>query len=566
MKHREPARGLPRESAGSSEGHLDAAWSAPLLVGALEAALERFRPHVPSINALNVFPVPDGDTGTNMLLTLEAAVRAAQGSRAQTAGELLREAARGALMGARGNSGVILYQVFAGLAEGAIGEWTINGAALARGLTAGTRLAYQAVLNPVEGTMLTVLREMGQAATEAAQSDTRIASALLAARQAAIQTVRRTPELLEILRQAGVVDAGGQGLAVIVDALAAFATGSEPLIELPEMPLAAGRIAESMAFLDRLDELHGEEAFGYCTNFVLMGEDIPLDEFRQRIQQLGASAVIVGDRRTLKVHVHTERPGLVLEAALTFGELHAVRIDNMNVQTRELLAEREAARERARVSPIGVVAVARGEGLVRAFEGLGATVVPGGPTMNPSTEDILSAIERLPQDQVIVLPNDPNIIPTAQQAIRLTHKQACVVPSRSVQQGIAALAALSFAEDLEENVQAMSEALQRVRSLAVTQATRDVAIDGVEVKRGQYIGLLDDRLVVATDDLSCAVTALLDQADPSSFELLTIFTGAGTARAELESLVERIRARWPALEIEIVAGGQPHYPLLLSLE
>ncbi|GBD16260.1 hypothetical protein HRbin26_01155 [bacterium HR26] len=566
MKHHEPARELPREPAGSIEGHPDVAWSAPLLLCALESALERFRPHVPSINALNVFPVPDGDTGTNMLLTLEAAVRAAQGARAQTAGHLLREAARGALMGARGNSGVILCQVIAGLAEGVDGQLTLDGTALARGLTAGARLAYQAVLNPVEGTMLTVLREMAQAATTAAESDPRIAGALLAARQAAIQTVRRTPELLAILRQAGVVDAGGQGLAVIVDALAAFATGAKPLIELPEIPVAEGRIAESMEFLDRLDELHGEETFGYCTDFVLMGEDIAVDEFRQRIQELGASAVIVGDRRTLKVHLHTEHPGLVLEAALAFGELHAVRIDNMNAQTRELLAEREAARAQVPDSPIGVVAVASGEGLIRVFEGLGATVVPGGPTMNPSTEDILSAIERVPQGQVIILPNDPNIVTTAQQAARLTRKQACVVPSRSVQQGIAALAALSFAENLEENIQAMSEALQHVRSLAVTRATRDATVDEVDVKKGQFIGLLDDRLVVATDDLASAVTALLEQADPSSAELLTIFSGEGIGSAAVQELAGSIRARWPHLEIEIVAGGQPHYPLLLSLE
>jgi len=558
----EPTRSVP----DSVRDNRDIVWTALLLRGALEAALERFRPHVTSINALNVFPVPDGDTGTNMLLTLESALRAAQTARVETAGPLLREATRGALMGARGNSGVILYQFFAGLSEAVDDQTIIDGAALARGLVTGARLAYQAVLNPVEGTMLTVLREMSQAATSAVEADPRIAAALLAARQAAIETVQRTPDMLPVLKHAGVVDAGGQGLAVIVDALAAFATNTEPLIQSPALDVPEGHLAEAMEFLDRLDELHGQEAFGYCTNFVLTGEDIPVDEFRHQIQELGASAVIVGDRRMLKVHLHTEHPGLVLETALTFGELDQVRIDNMARQTRELVAEREAARTHAPEIPIGIVAVANGAGLIRVFEGLGATVVPGGATMNPSTQDILAAIQRLPQDRVIILPNDANIIPTAQQAAQLAHKDVRVVPTRTVQQGIAALAGFNFAHNLDENVSAMLRAMQNVRSLSVTQATRDATLNGVTVKQGQWIGLLDDRLVAAADDLGDAVAALIEASEPSLAELLTVFTGKGLTAARTHQLVDMIRARWAHLAIEVIQGGQPHYPLLLALE
>jgi DAK2 domain fusion protein YloV len=561
---------LPVEStqpaSNSRLANADIVWTASFLRSALEAAVERFRPHVASINALNVFPVPDGDTGTNMLLTLESALRAAESARLEAAGPLLREVTQGALMGARGNSGVILYQFFAGLSEAADEQTILDGAALARGLATGARLAYQAVLNPVEGTMLTVLREMAAAATGAVDSDPRIAAALLAARQAAIETVQRTPDMLPILKHAGVVDAGGQGIAVLVDALAAFATGTEPVIESPALAVPEGHVAEAMEFLDRLDELHGEEAFGYCTNFVLTGEDIPVDDFRRRIQELGASAVIVGNQRMLKVHLHTEHPGLVLETALSFGELDQVRIDNMARQTRELVAEREAARARAPEIPIGIVAVANGEGLVRVFEGLGATVVPGGATMNPSTQDLLAAIERLPQEEVIVLPNDSNIVPTAQQAARLARKEVRVVPTHSIQQGIAALAGFNFAQGLDENVAAMGRAMQGIRSLSVTQATRDATLNGVTVRQGQWIGLLDDHLIAGTDDLVSAVVALLEAAEPSSAELLTLFTGRGLAAARVDQLVELIRARWPHLEIEVIAGGQPHYPLLLALE
>ncbi len=566
MEHCEPATELAGQRSEPIESHADIIWTAPFLLCALETAVERFRPHVASINALNVFPVPDGDTGTNMLLTLESAIRAAQSARAETVGTLLREATRGALMGARGNSGVILYQLFAGLSEAANDQTILDGAALARGLTRAAQLAYQAVLNPVEGTMLTVLREVAQAATEAVESDPRIAAALVAARHAAIETVRRTPEMLPILKQAGVVDAGGQGVAVLIDALAASATGTAPVIEAPAVQVAEGHVAEAMEFLDRLHELHGEEAFGYCTNFVLSGEDIPVEEFKRQIQELGASAVVVGDRHMVKVHLHTQHPGLVLETALAFGELYDVRIDNMAAQTRKLVAEREAARAHRPEIPIGIVAVANGEGLIRVFEGLGATVVPGGATMNPSTEDILSAIERLPQEEVIVLPNDSNIVPTAQQAARLAHKRVRVVPSRSVQQGIAALAAFNFAAGLDENAAAMSQALEHVRSLALTQATRDATVNSVAVKKGQFIGLLDDHVVVATDDLAGTAIALLEAADPSSAELLTIFTGKGIATDTVQALAETIRKRWPHLEIEVVAGGQPHYPLLMALE
>src|SRR5690606_12451111 len=500
---REGARGVEHPARGE-EVDRERRWSGAALIGALETAVAHFEPHVTAVNALNVFPVPDGDTGTNMFLTIQAAVREAQrlnhGSQAR-ADEVLAGAAHGALMGARGNSGVILYQILAGIAESCQGAAHLDGRVLAAGLRRAADLAYRAVVNPVEGTMLTVIRAAAEAAEIAAAKDSSLSTVLAAALDTAEDTVRRTPELLDILRQAGVVDAGGQGLAILLAGLQRFAEGTTLSIPSDEtVPVSTAPAAE-MDFLDHLDELHDAEEFGYCTNFLLTGDNLPVEEVRRRITELGTSAVVVGDKTMLKIHVHSEHPGTILEIALGYGELHQVRIDNMTAKTRALLEDRHAAHPTA-VAPspadttdIALVAVASGDGLTEALRGMGATaVVPGGPTVNPSAEEILRVIAALPQRQVILLPNDSNVIPTARQVERLTDRTIRVVPSRSVPQGISALAAFNFDSDLEENVASMTEALGMVRSLALTRATRSAEIDGVRVEQGQFIGLLDDRL------------------------------------------------------------------------
>ncbi|MDI3339021.1 MAG: DAK2 domain-containing protein [Sphaerobacter sp.] len=547
-------------------------WSGRTLLQALETAAAHLEAHVAAINALNVFPVPDGDTGTNLFLTLQAAVREARrhalDGQPPRADEVLAGAAHGALMGARGNSGVILYQILAGMAEGSQGASHLDGHVLAASLRRGADLAYRAVGQPVEGTMLTVIREAAEAAETAAVRDGSVASVLAAALDRANDAVARTPALLDILQQAGVVDAGGQGLAILLGGLQRFVDGATLAISPADAPPAA-----AMAFLDHLDELHGTAEFGYCINFLLSGDALPVEEVRRRIAELGTSTVAVGDATMLKIHVHSDHPGAVLELALTYGELHQVRIDNMTAQTRALVEARAAdhppvpAAPTAAPTSIGLVAVASGAGLTAALRGMGAdAVVPGGPTVNPSTAEILRAVEALPHREVILLPNDPNVIPTARQVERLTERIVRVVPSRSVPEGISALAAFNFDAGLDENVAAMTEALSMVRSLALTRATRAAEIDGVRVRAGQYIGLVDGRLRAAGDDAVSVTLAVVTQAQPEQAELLTLFVGEPAAPDLAGSVAAAIGEAYPHLTIEVAAGDQPHYDLIMALE
>lgn len=546
-------------------------WSGAALIEALETTAAHFEPHVAAINALNVFPVPDGDTGTNMFLTLQAAVREAQKlshTAATRAEAILESAARGALMGARGNSGVILYQILAGIAEGSRGADVLDGAHLAAGLRRAADLAYRAVVEPVEGTMLTVTRAAADAAERAAQGNGSLAGVLNAAVEGAERALQQTPKLLEILRQAGVVDAGGRGLVVLFTGLQRFVEGTTLTVSTTETVPLSSPLASSMPFLDQIDTLHGCDPFGYCTNFLLTGTELPVDEIRQRMTELGTSAVVVGDSTMLKVHVHSEHPGTILEVALNYGDLEQVRIDNMAKQTQHLLEERAASHvQPAPATPIGIVAVANGAGLTAVLQGMGAAaVVPGGPALNPSTEDLLRAIESLPQREVILLPNDPNVIPTAQQAAQLSQHQVGVVPSRSIPEGISALAAFNFDATLDENIEAMTQALDFVQSLALTRASRDVEIHGVQARQGQFVGMRGGQLAAAGEDPVQVVLTLIGDADPDDAELVTLFVGETAAPDLGEQVAAAIEAAHPHLAVEVAPGDQPHYDLLIALE
>lgn len=564
------ASGVPAEPS-AIDGGRRARWSGEMLVSALKTAIALFAPNVPSINALNVFPVPDGDTGTNMHHTLQAALEGARRAGAGHdlhAGQVLAGAAHGALMGARGNSGVILYQILAGLAERAQDAADLDGRILAAGLRRAAELAYGAVLDPVEGTMLTVIRSAAEGAEFAVQSDADLTVVLDRSHEAAADALRRTPEMLDILRQAGVVDAGGSGLVLLLDGLRRFSTGvtiEVPVTEVVEAPASA-----SMNFLDQVELSHGGEGFGYCTNFLVTGESIPLETFRVELSALGNSAVIVGELSAVKVHLHTGNPETVLEAALRYGELHQVRIDNMSAQTRRLLDERAAIGSAARPrinTGIGIVTVANGSGLIAALRGLGASeVVPGGPTLNPSTEDLLRAVEVVPESQVILLPNDGNIIPAARQVVRLTDKMVSVVPSRTVPQGISALSAFNFDADLARNTGEMTQALEWVRSLALGRASRDASIDGVTVRFGEFIGLLDGELRAAGEDALQVVLELLGQSNPEQAELVTIFIGEPAGPDLGARVTAALNEAYPDLAVEVSAGGQPHYDLIISVE
>jgi uncharacterized protein len=551
-------------------------WDASTTTLALRAVVRTFESHIDSINALNVFPVPDGDTGTNMHLTLQAAVEEVDGHGAEIPArveDLINLITRGALMGARGNSGVILYQIIAGLNAGVKGSENLDSAAMVRGLSEAARLAYKAVTNPVEGTMLTVIREISDACNETPGST--LAETFAIARAAADKAVRATPDQLPVLRQAGVVDAGGQGLLTIFATLERFATGNLDERELSLVSEIPHKFASEMHFLDQAEVIHGLEEFGYCINFAVTGEQLGSSGLRQTLDALGTSTVIVGDEEMVKVHTHSERPGTILEAALTFGELHDIRIDNMKSQTERLLSERHSLVEQYHhdepASDVGIatgiVAVASGDGVIAALRGMGVNaIVPGGSSMNPSTGEIREAIERLNKSEVIVLPNNKNIIASAQHAAEISERDVRVVPTTSIQQCIAAMAAFNFDATLDENSEAMARAAEEVCSMALTRAHRDAEIDELKFRKGEYIGIHNGVPCVTGAEVKQTFIDLLHHIDASSYELATIFVGEPADRglvAEIESIIED---KFPELEMEITEGGQPHYDLLIALE
>ena len=555
-------------------------WHGATLREAFALATRWLTHHRDRVNALNVFPVPDGDTGTNMSMTMQASLDAARTvPEDATAGDVAGRIAYGALMGARGNSGVILSQVFRGFAN-AIGERVaIDGQDMAHALDGARAMAYKAVMRPVEGTMLTVIRVAAERALETAARTPALRTVLEAALAGAREALERTPEQLDILRQANVVDAGGQGIVYILEGLHRYACGITeigPLEEAETPTLGAG-----MAFLDDVAALHGENPFGYCTNFMVFGEGIDVEQARDRLAGMGESAVVVGDESVLKVHLHTEHPGRVLEYALTLGYLDQIKIDNMTLQTEALTDQRKQGR--AALLPadgwteplideqvdgaIGIVTVAAGAGLVQALRSMGANaIVPGGQTMNPSTEDLLKAVERLPVDQVIILPNNKNIIMAANQVQGLTKKRVAVVPSRSVPQGLAALSAFNHGASLDENIAAMTSTLEHVHAIEVTQAVRDVELHGVHVVSGQFIGLVDGDLVASGSDIRDVVSRALARLRDSEPELLTIFSGIDATPEETAAREATAATSFPDAEIEVVAGGQPHYHFVISVE
>lgn len=542
-------------------------WGGTQLLAAFKAAASWLEHHIDAINALNVFPVPDGDTGTNMSLTLSGALQ--EVSPDSSCAVVAERVKYWAMMRGRGNSGIILSQVLRGMAQGLAGHEWMGGAELAQALVAASQTAYQAVMKPVEGTMLTVIREMSEAASAAAGANIPLLGVLDAAVQAAHASVQRTPDLLKTLRDAGVVDAGGQGLAIVFEGMLRYARG-ESLIPAPIQRADQGAVV--------FKDIHGPDDFGYCTNFVIVGTDMPFEEVRAGLAALGTSVVVVGDETLIKAHLHTLHPGEPLNYAVGFGALTQIEIANMDMQ-REALHDMEQvgrgdqhqAVESAAldepIASIGVVAVAPGPGFAAIFRSLNVDeVVGGGQTMNPSTEDLLAAIERLPQHQVIVLPNNSNIVMAARQAAQLTTKQVEVVPTKTVPQGIAAKLRFNYQTSLQENVRAMTVALQQVRTAEITSAVRDAAVDGLMVRTGQTIGLLDGDLVTAHDRRETVIDDLLQRMQLNDHEVVTVYYGQSVTRSDAEALVEQISIQFSDLDIEVQEGGQPLYDYIISAE
>jgi DAK2 domain fusion protein YloV len=547
------------------------AWEGSHFLQALRAAERWLDQQVPLINALNVFPVPDGDTGTNMHLTLAAAVRNVPEnlSCATVAARVYEEALRGS----RGNSGVILSQILRGIAQGLAGQPRCGPAELAAALAQGSATAYRASPSPREGTILTVSRATGEAAQAAlAAPDATLLSVLEAAVAGARVAVDRTPEQLEVLRNAGVVDAGGEGYFVILEGMLRWSRGESLEFEQPaDAPVAANVAA---AFEDA-----GHEGYGFCTNVLVRGEEMPFEAIRDHITAVGESVVVVGDEALIRVHVHTERPGDILNFLGEQGTLLKIEIANMDMQREELREARAEAGRPAAVPPavrfrraaaaagFATVAVAPGEGFSELFLSLNAdAVVTGGQTMNPSTQDILEAIEGVAAEQVVVLPNNGNIIGAAEQATQLSPKQVLVVPTKTVPQGIAALLGRNLQLPFEQNVEAMGRASRAVLTAEITTAVRDATVNGVDVRAGQTIGLVDDVLVTAGDARDAVIDATLERMALDERELLTIYYGQHVAEPDAQALVERIGAQYPDHSIELRFGGQPFYDFIMSAE
>jgi len=522
------------------------------LVAAASAALERSRRR---IDDLNVYPVPDGDTGTNLALTARAVVTALEESSARDRPSLAKVITRAALLGARGNSGVILSQIVRGAAE-ALGAapGAVDGSTIASALRSASDAAYAAVREPVEGTMLSVIRELAEEAEEALAEPPARADLLRALVRRGEEAVARTPEQLEILRQAGVVDAGGAGVLELLRGLAASVTG-EPL---PETNGSGDEL--------RVEAIHQElSSYRYCTGFVVEGEGLDARELERELEVLGDSLLVVGDDTALKVHIHTDSPGSALEAATALGVIECVEIANMHrqtVQREERLAKTIVA---AAAGLAGVVAVVAGKGNRRLFESLGVTrVIEGGQTMNPSTAEIVAAVESLEAPDAIVLPNNPNVILTAEQAAGLARKPVFVVPARSLQEGLAAMVAYDPESSGAQNTASMTEALKEVGTGAVTIASRNVEVNGSRVRKGAYLGLQGEEIVAGGASFDEVAAAVVERLLDSPREILTLLTG--DQQPELEGLLGEIAERHPDLELDVQAGGQPHYPLLLSAE
>lgn len=497
------------------------------------------------IDDLNVYPVPDGDTGTNLTLTGRAIVEELDRSSAEDRETIAREVTRAALMGARGNSGVIFSQIVRGAAEVLAAENVIDEDALALAFRSASDAAYRGVRQPVEGTMLSAIRALAE------EAERRPADFWAALVRAGDEAVLRTQQQLDVLREAGVVDAGAAGLVEIVRGIAAAMTGEEMV--------ASPAATEPLT----VEAIHQElSRYRYCTTFVIEGEGLDADALEAQFEQLGDSLLVVGDETALKVHVHTDDPGAALALGTAAGVIERVEIANMQEQTQ---ARKERLLEPVPDVPTAVVAVVAGKGNRRLFESLGATrIVEGGQTMNPSTADLVAAIEAAPGQEVLVLPNNSNVVLAAEQAARLAGKRVEVVPTDSLQSGLAAMVAFDPDRSADQNAAEMWEILETVATGEVTIASRDAQLNGIPVREGEFLGLVADEAVAGGTDFDEVATAVAERLLAEPRGVMTLLTGE--EEPELDALLAGLHERHPELEVDVQQGGQPHYPLLLSAE
>jgi DAK2 domain fusion protein YloV len=514
------------------------------------------------INAINVFPVPDGDTGTNMVLTMKFALEQAESKSDSQVSSVAKSMARGALMGARGNSGVILSQFWKGMAKGLEGRTDFDAKAFAEALAQASRTAYDGILNPVEGTILTVLKDAAEAAQEAAKDDGSLVSVMEAVVRSAEDSVARTPSLLPALRDAGVVDAGGQGLYVLMDGVLRFLKGESQKMQYKKPRLAVAEMELVPTASRRPTQL--EMPHGYCTNFVLEGQDLDSGKIQKALKKKGQSLIVTGDDNLVRIHIHSFQPGEILNYATKLGKLHELEINNMDDQYAEFI---RMQRQRMPQAYVAVVTVANGEGFLELLNSLGNIVIaPGGQTMNPSVHELLQAVESAPSDNIILLPNNKNIVYAASQIRPLTSKKIKVIPTRNIAQGIAAFLAFGYDMDLDENARAMEEAVSRVQAIEIARAARETSFEGLKIDKGQYIAILNGEDVIAgADKIGDVIINSLNSAGAEKAELVTLYYGAEVNLPEAQEMAQEIRNRY-GVEVETVYGGQPHYDYIISLE
>lgn len=561
-----------KEEAGVTTRTLDGATFAQMVL----SGAHHLTNNAKMIDALNVFPVPDGDTGTNMNLSMTSGANEVRNVQNDHVGEVAQSFAKGLLMGARGNSGVILSQLFRGFSKAVENKQTITTQDLAEAFDAGVKTAYKAVMKPVEGTILTVAKDSAEAAQKAAEDHEDIIEFMEVVLKHAHASLKRTPELLPVLKEVGVVDSGGQGLVTIYEGFLANLKGEE----LPESADSTPSMDEmvnaehhklAQDFMDT-----SEIEFGYCTEFMVKFEDEklndhPFDEesFRNELSEIGDSLLVVSDDELVKVHIHAEYPGEAMNLGQRFGSLINMKIENMREQHTSIVGEKQKAEpKKEEKADFAIVTVAMGSGIKEMFESLGATVViEGGQTMNPSTQDLAEAIKEAHAKKVILLPNNKNIIMAAEQAADLAEDSVTVVPTKTVPQGMSALLAFNPEHSLEDNTENMQEAASVVKTGQLTYAVRDTQIDGMDIEEGNFMGIKDGKISIThKEKLEAAKGLLSDMIDEEEDEILTILQGEEATAEEVEALEAFLEEQFEDLEVEIHKGNQPIYSFIFSVE
>lgn len=521
------------------------------------------------VDSLNVYPVPDGDTGTNMNLTMTSGREEVENNLSKNIGELGKTFSKGLLMGARGNSGVILSQLFRGFCKNIESESEINSKLLAESFQAGVETAYKAVMKPVEGTILTVAKDAAQAAIEKANNTEDCIELMEYIIVKANESLENTPNLLAVLKEVGVVDSGGKGLLCVYEGFLKALKGE--------------KVEAKVAKIDKDEFVHDEHDFhgvintediiyGYCTEMMVrFGKNkkaFDEQEFRQDMSQFGDSLLVINDEEIVKVHVHTEYPGKVFNYGQQYGELINLKVENMREQHREVIRkEQHTAKPKMETVETAIITISMGEGISEIFKSMGAThIISGGQTMNPSTEDIVKVIEQSKCKRAIILPNNKNILMASEQAASIVDAEAVVIPTKSIPQGISALFQYDVDATLEENKAQMADSVNNVKSGSLTYAVRDTKIDGVEIKKDAFMGLIEDKIVSSQSDQLTTVTELLNEMLAEDSEILTVIIGQDAEQAVTDNMINWIEEQYPDVEVEVHEGGQPIYQYFFSVE